>query len=407
MSPVPLSLSLRHGFPDFLDLPWDQPLAGWTGRTERLEEVARGLSRHQVVFVNYSGVLYALKEMPPEGAEKEYGLLGQIEEMRLPAVLPVGHALTETERSPASILITRFLDRALPYRSLFMRSGLLRYREHLLDAIAGLLVQLHLAGVFWGDCSLSNTLFRRDAGMLQAYLVDAETAEIYPQGLAPTLRYHDLEIMEENVDGELQEMRASGLIMEGIPIVHTGANIRLRYANLWEEITREVIINPQESYRIQERVRALNGLGFSIGEINLEGSENGDQLRLRVVVTDRNFHRDQLHGLTGVVAEERQARQMINEILELQATLSQTANQSIPLTVAAHQWLEKRYQPTLARLQPLIDEGMDPAELYYQVLEHKWYLSEQARRDVGHAAATEDYIQRFGARNEPTEKQAD
>lgn len=54
-----------------------------------------------------------------------------------------------------------------------MSSSLERYRDHLLDAISGLLVQLHLAGTFWGDCSLSNTLFRRDAGALQAYLVDA------------------------------------------------------------------------------------------------------------------------------------------------------------------------------------------------------------------------------------------
>jgi hypothetical protein len=396
----PLSISLRLDHPDFLDLPWHLPLSEWSGQSGRLEEVPRGLSRHPVVFVNYSGALYALKEMPKGQAEKEYNRLLEMEDQRLPAVTPVGHVQTQLSRGPASVLITRYLDRSLPYRSLFMQRGLMGYREHLLDAIAGLLVQLHLVGVFWGDCSLSNTLFRRDAGALQAYLVDAETAEIDPENFSPRLRFHDLEIMEENVDAELLEMVAGGLVSEGIPIYDTGANIRLRYQSLWEEITREEVINPGERYRIQERIRALNSLGFSIGEVKLEGSEGGEQLRLRVFVTDRNFHRDQLFGLTGIEAEEMQARKMVNEIHEIKAILSQVNNRSTPLGVAAFHWLENRYQPVTAALQSLADQTNDFPELYCQLLEHKWYLSEKAQRDVGHEAAVEDYLQQFGGKNE-------
>jgi hypothetical protein len=396
----PLSISLRLDHPDFLDLPWHLPLSEWSGQSGRLEEVPRGISRHPVVFVNYSGALYALKEMPKGQAEKEYNRLLEMEDQRLPAVTPVGHVQTQLSRGPASVLITRYLDRSLPYRSLFMQRGLMGYREHLLDAIAGLLVQLHLVGVFWGDCSLSNTLFRRDAGALQAYLVDAETAEIDPENFSPRLRFHDLEIMEENVDAELLEMVAGGLVSEGIPIYDTGANIRLRYQSLWEEITREEVINPGERYRIQERIRALNSLGFSIGEVKLEGSEGGEQLRLRVFVTDRNFHRDQLFGLTGIEAEEMQARKMVNEIHEIKAILSQVNNRSTPLGVAAFHWLENRYQPVTAALQSLADQTNDFPELYCQLLEHKWYLSEKAQRDVGHEAAVEDYLQQFGGKNE-------
>ena len=80
-----------------------------------------------------------------------------------------------------------------------------------------LLVQLHLAGIYWGDCSLSNTLFRRDAGALQAYLVDAETAEIHPARLSPVLRHHDLEIMVENIDGDLVDLEALGLSTPQFP----------------------------------------------------------------------------------------------------------------------------------------------------------------------------------------------
>lgn len=367
-------------------------MSEWSQHCPLLEEVPRGLSRHPVEFVNYSGTIYAIKEMPPGLAEEEYNLLLHMEGLRLPGVTPVGHAVNETTQGPRSVLITRFLDRSLPYRSLFMRSSLVRYRDHLLDAMAGLMVQLHLNGVYWGDCSLSNTLFRRDAGTLQAYLVDAETAEIYPGYVSPTLRFHDLQIMEENVDGDLADLGAANLLMDGIVLDDTSASIRIRYQNLWEEITRQVIIHPDEKYRIQERIQVLNSLGFSIGEVLLQGGEEGDNLSLRVVVTDRNFHQDQLLSFTGIEAEEMQARQMMNEIHELKATLSQSQNRSTPLSLAAFKWLEEIYLPTLESLHPLVDQYSDPAELYCQVLEHKWYLSERAHHDVGHQAAVEGYL---------------
>ncbi|MBN1148601.1 MAG: DUF4032 domain-containing protein [Anaerolineales bacterium] len=399
MNALPQNISLRAGSPDFLDLPWDLPLLAWPGCCDRLEDAPRGVSRHPVVFVNYAGVLYALKELPLGVAENEYDLLREINELKLPAVAPVGHAQTENTNGQVSVLITRYLENSLPYRMLFMSQGLERYRSHLLDAIAGLLVQIHLAGVYWGDCSLSNTLFRRDAGVLRAYLVDAETAEIYPDYFPPTMRLHDLQIMEENLDGDLRDLHAAGLILgidPTVPVADTGAYIRLRYQRLWDEITHEDIVNPDEHYRIQERIRALNELGFSVGDVELAAAQGGNQLRLRVAVTDRNFHRDQLYSLTGLDAEEMQARKMMNEIQELRATLSRQHNRSTPLGAAAFHWLEQVFAPTAARLADLTDEYTTLAELYCQILEHKWYLSEQAHRDVGHQAAIEDYLHRFG-----------
>jgi len=388
--------SFRPGFPDFSDLPWNLPLGQWAGVCPRLEQVPIGLTRHTVVFVNYEGVLFALKELSPSIAEIEYRVLLELETQRLPAVTPVGYVLASPGAEATSVLITRFLDRSIPYRSLFMGSGLVRYREHLLDAIASLLVQLHLAGIYWGDCSLSNTLYRRDAGALQAYLVDAETAEIHPAPVPPTLRHHDLEIMEENVSADLSELAALRFLSENIPIDDVAAYIRLRYRRLWEEITRDVVISPDERYRIQERIRALNDLGFSVGDVSLNDTTGGSQLHLRVAVTDRSFHRDQLLSLVAVEAEEQQARKMMNEIQEIKATLSQVNNRSVPLNAAAFHWLEHIYQPTLERLSALVHGDMSAAELYCQVLEHKWYLSERAQRDVGHIAAADDYLRKFG-----------
>lgn len=388
-----LSLQVRPGHPDFLDLPWDRPLERWGDACDRIVEVQRGISRHPVLFVQYGGVLYAVKELPPRVGEREYGALRWLEDQELPAVVAAGHARVRTAGGAGSVLITRFLESSLPYRALFGH-GAPAFRGRLLDAIAGLLVRLHLAGFFWGDCSLSNTLFRRDAGELQAYLVDAETSEWHPS-LSDGQRRHDLEILEENVTGDLADVAA----MHGQPsppdLHETALEIRDRYERLWGEITREETLSPSESWRIHERIRTLNALGFTVGEVRLEATGDGSRLRMRTIVTDRDYHRNLLHALTGLVTEDRQAKLMVNEIQELRATLQRSENRSVPLSVAAYRWATDRYQPTARRLAPLVGRRGEPAELYCQLLEHKWYLSERARRDVGLQVALDDYLRRF------------
>lgn len=390
------SLHVRQGHPDFLDLPWDLPVEDWTGRCARVVEVPRGLSRHVVVFVNYGAAIYALKEMPARVAQREYDVLRGLEERRLPSVVPVGLVVQDEDgRAPEErhgVLVTQFLASSMPYRVLFMHQGLERYRSRLLDSMAGLLVRLHLGGFFWGDCSLSNVLFRRDAGELQAYAVDAETSELHER-LSPGQRELDLQIMEENVAGGLADLAARVELPEELgDFQETAASIRLRYERLWAEINRELILQPHESYRIHERIRTLNELGFSVGEVELLASGQGSQLRMRTIVTDREYHRHQLHGLTGIVAEERQASLLLSEIQEMKATLTRQLDRSVPLSVAAFRWLDERYHPTLSALQQQLGRTTDPAELYCQVLEHKWFLSERAKRDVGLKAAVQDYV---------------
>ena len=390
-----LSISVRPGQPDFIDLPWHLPLASWRGATPRLVEMQRGLSRHEVVFAEYGSAVYALKELPPGRAEKEYGLLRGMEERHLPAVTAAGHARAlvtdEGERVENSVLITRYLDGSLPYRTLFMNQGLERYRERLLDAMAGLLVRLHLGGFYWGDCSLSNTLFRRDAGELQAYMVDAETSEIHEQ-LSDGQRTLDLQILEENLQGDLADLTLVTTLPAALSVAQTGANIIGRYQRLWAEINRQVTLSPHESYLIQDRIRALNELGFSVGEFELIKTGEGDRLRMKSIVVDRDYHRRLLHGLTGLVAGDRQAALIINEVKELRAQVASEQNRSVGQSMAAYKWLGERYQPVTQKLREALGPDEDLTELYCQVLEHKWYLSERAKRDVGLDAALDDYL---------------
>ncbi len=366
-----------------------------------MEEVQHGISRHPVVFVNYDGILYAIKELPPSVARKEFDLLAKINSLSLPCVRPVGYADLRRQSGDASILFTRYLEASIPFPYLFTSKVVRHIQTHLLDAIAGLLVQLHANGFYWGDCSLSNVLFRRDAGALQAYLVDAETAEYHLPQVSAMLRFHDLEIMQENIVGELTDLQMSENISSLYPLAETGAYIQQRYRELWEEITREAVFSHDELYKLQERIRALNALGFSVKDIELKNEDHGNRLKLRIFVSDRNFHRNQLLEITGLYAEDRQAQKIINEINELKANMANTGNPNISLEAVAYHWLEHVYKPVVEQLRPFFQNrehpkiNADPIELYCQILEHKWYLSERAQHDVGHQAAVDDFIKQF------------
>jgi hypothetical protein len=177
-----LQLTASTDQADLLFLPWEIPLGEWPADT--LVALPRGISRHVVRFVRVGGVVYAVKETLERLARREYELLFDLGRRRVPCVDPIavvtGRTSPTGEELPAA-LVTQHLQFSLPYRALFSTTLRPNAAVRLLDALALLLVRLHLSGFSWGDCSLSNTLFRRDAGAFAAYLVDAETGDIYHQ----------------------------------------------------------------------------------------------------------------------------------------------------------------------------------------------------------------------------------
>jgi len=181
-----------------LEHPWHLPLARWDPGLV-LEVPQRGLSRHIVRFIAQEGGVFALKEISEPLARREYALLSQFQEEGLPAV-PVLGVCVDRPNGQDAILVTRYLEYSMSYRYLFSRPTGHHSVPQLIDTIVVLLVRLHLAGVFWGDCSLSNTLFRLDAGTLAAYLVDAETAERHPE-LSHGQRTYDVDLARERIGG--------------------------------------------------------------------------------------------------------------------------------------------------------------------------------------------------------------
>jgi hypothetical protein len=258
----------------------------------------------------------------------------------------------------------------------------------LLSAMAELLVRLHLGGFFWGDCSLSNTLFRRDAGGLSAYLVDAETGELHDQ-LTNGQREHDLSIARINLFGEFSDLEAGGLLDEALNPLVLVETIESRYRELWAELTEVEEFDTGELHRIERRVRRLNALGFDVAELDITTDFAGSTVRIQPKVVDAGHHQRRLIRLTGLDTEENQARRLLNDLDYFRAWTDQ---QNADEQVVAHQWLTNRFEPVVQSVPEEMRAKLEPAELFHEVLEHRWFLSEQAGAEVPITAAAEDYV---------------
>ncbi len=384
-----LRVTAAAGEHDLLFLPWDIPLEEWPQSV--LVALPRGISRHIVRFVRLSGAVYAVKETVEPIAQREYDLLFELGRRDVPCVDPVaivgGRTDADGEDLPAAI-ITRHLEFSLPYRALFSTTLRPDTMARLIDALAVLMVRLHLVGFEWGDCSLSNTLFRRDAGAFAAYLVDAETGEMRDR-LSDGQRNYDLMTAETNVGGELLDVEASGRLHSSIDPIATSLLVRSRYETLWHEITAAESIGFGERHRLDARVRRLNDLGFDVAELSVVSEEGGSRIRVTPKVVDVGHHSRRLLRLTGLDVEENQARRLLNELDTYRVELDLPASEE---EVIAHKWVAEVFEPITGMVPAELRGKLEPAEMFHEVLEHRWFMGERLRRDVTLNEAAEDYV---------------
>jgi len=372
-----------------ITLPWETPLAEWP--EESLVALPRGISRHVVRFVRVGSDVYAVKEVLEHLARHEYRLLRDLTRLDTPSVEPVGVVTTrhDADGGPLdSVLVTKHLQFSLPYRSLFSRGVRQDTVNRLVDAMVVLLARLHLIGFLWGDVSLSNTLFRRDAGSFAAYLVDAETGELHDQ-LTDGQREHDLQIARVNLFGEFCDLEAGGLLDANLDPLTLVQTIESRYRELWAELTEVEEFDGSEMHRIEGRVRRLNALGFDVAELDITTDFAGSTIRIQPKVVDAGHHSRRLLRLTGLDTEENQARRLLND---LDAYRARTDQQGADESIVAHQWLTNRFEPVVNLVPSGMRKKLEPAELYHEVLEHRWFMGEKAGREIAIDEAAQSYM---------------
>ena len=388
--PSQLNITAATAEPALLDLPWHLPLENWP--KENIASLPKGLSRHTVRFAHLGDHVIAIKETLFDLAKREYEMLRRLEKLSIPCVEPfaiINNRTDENGEELPAVLITRHLKFSLPYRAMWSQGLREQTAKRLVDALALLLVRLHLVGFFWGDVSLSNTLFRRDAGKFAAYLVDAETGQLYDSRLSNGQRENDLEIARVNIAGELMDLVASGKAASELDPREISQRIVDKYHELWKELTAIETFADSERWRISRRVQRLNELGFDIEELSMSQDQDLHTVKIQPKVVDAGHHARRLLLLTGLDVEENQARRLLNDIDEYRL-----ANQrpGIDEEVLAHQWLSEVYEPVVGAIPAEFTGRLEPAEIFHEVLEHRWYMSEKKGSDVPLIDAVRSYV---------------
>jgi hypothetical protein len=385
---MPRFLSSR---PDsrLIPLPWELPLAEWP--EENLVALPRGISRHVVRFIRVGSSVYAAKEVLEHLALHEYRMLTDLHRAGTPSVEPlavVSGRVGEDGVPLDPVLVTRHLAFSLPYRALFTQGVRPETVSRLLDALVLLLARLHLVGFLWGDVSLSNVLFRRDAGEFAAYLVDAETGELH-ESLTKGQREHDLQIATTNLYGEFSDLEAGQLLDASLDPQRLTESIIARYRELWSELTEAEEFAGTEMSRIEKRVRRLNALGFDVAELAIDTLEGGSKIRIQPKVVDAGHHARRLLRLTGLDTEENQARRLLNDLDTFRARTNQTETDE---AVVAHQWLTQSFQPVVDAVPAELRGKREGAQIYHELLDYRWYASQREHREVPLLEAVHGYI---------------
>ena len=387
-----LSITASMGSAELLELPWDLPLEKWPKAA--VAALPKGISRHIVRFVHLGPHIVAIKETTQALAVREYDMLRKLDRLDVPCVEPVAIVSGRTDHTGDPLptaLVTRHLRFSLPYRALYSQSLRPDTARRLADALAALLVRLHIVGFFWGDVSLSNTLFRRDAGAFAAYLVDAETGELMPGSLSDGQRENDLEIARVNVAGELLDLQAGGRLDEDIDPLEISESILLSYRALWDELTGWESFDQSERWRIAQRVQRLNDLGFDIENLSISSDESGSKLTIQPKVVDAGHHTRRLLRLTGIDAGENQGRRLLNDLDAFRAF--HYPQEEVDEEVVAHEWLSQVYDKVMKAIPKEFRGKLEPAEIFHQWLEHRGMKSREEDRDVGFKESVAAYME--------------
>jgi len=378
-------------------LPWNQSLELWPEDPHLTEK--RGISRHIVRLVRSTddpdSEVYAVKETVSEFANREYKILRELKQLDAPSVQSVavveGRTDNDGEELPCA-LVTRFLPFSLPYRVLLSGKDVTAEDVTLMaNALALLLVRLHLLGFWWGDCSLSNTLFRRDAEGFAAYLVDAETGE-FQRSLSDGQREHDLEIAHFNVAAELEDLALSGVLYAGMDPIRASNALIKRYHRLWAALKERQVLDPKDRHAVERAMRQLHDLGFAVEEVSVQledGNEDSGKLYFQPKLVAAGYHKNRLRELMGLDTEELQAKRLLASFDRFRG---REKSPKPPVHDSARRWLEEVFNPTVALIPLELQGRIEVAQFFHEALEHRWYLSEKAGHDVGLEFAAQSYV---------------
>jgi len=195
------------------------------------------------------------------------------------------------------------------------------------------------------------------------------------------------------------DLEAGGYLSPSVDPIVVSQTIVDRYRSLWRELTGRERFEQGCRWRIDDRIRRLNELGFDVDELTISTDFGGATIQIQPKVVDAGHHSRRLLRLTGLDVEENQARRLLNDLDTFRAAQDR---QNDDEALVAHDWLSTVYEPVTRTVPRNLTKKLEPAEVFHEVLEHRWYLSEAAGHDIPIQKVIDDYI-RFVLPGKPDE----
>ncbi len=213
----------------------------------------------------------------------------------------------------------------------------------------------------------------------------------------------DLRIARTNIAGDFLDLQAGGIIDPGVDPLAASDRLLEAYSALWAELTRVEEFSINERWRIDERIRRLNDLGFDLGELTVTTDLDGVSLLVEPKVVEPNHHSRRLLRLTGIGANENQARAMLNDLDAYRSAAASaespdqdgggshgfggahgSAGSPVELSEdeAARIWLAEVYKPLIDAIPDSLAHKLEPAQIFYEFVEHRRVMSRARQRDI-------------------------
>ena len=389
MVPMALQLLAAPSDPALLDLPWGTPLEDWP--PDQLVALPRGLSRHVVRFVRLGEAVYAVKEIAENAALREYGLLRQLERREMPAVEAVAvvsgrvddRAIRWTRPSSPGTCSSRCpTARCSPRRCAATRP-------------TGCSTPSPRCSCGCTPPGSTGATARSPTRCSGATPVRSRRTSSMPRPASCTARCRTVSV---GTTSSWPAPTSPVSCSTWKPAAScTPRSTRSRPRTWWPRATATCgrscsgseTFDTGERYRIDQRIRRLNELGFDVAELNIVTDIDGRTVQLEPKVVDAGHHSRRLLRLTGLDVEENQARRLLNDLDAYRAAKDVQGESE---EIVAHRWVDDSFEPVVRAVPKDLRGKLEPAEIFHEVLEHRWFLSEREGRDVGLLPAARSYV---------------
>jgi hypothetical protein len=369
------------------DLPWDIQLEEWEAHNVQLLVVRRGDSRHPVIFIERQGVRYAIKETTPRMAEREIRNLQEIEHRGIPTLSPIGtvhvampaialdvpgiRGMRQYINADRGYTVTQLAPRVVPHVLLYRLPLTRRTKQHMLSAVAVLMVELHEHGIYWGDPSLANALLRIDGRQILGIMADAETVEIFPRPIGEGLSEQDLAQFGESLAWQAEDLRQAKGLPEDVQVLDDDdyRYFYQRYRAVRKEHARVTGNHDRNTiYQTQRLIRAMDDWRSIL-------SEKARSAVHQITPVIPGWYQQRIYDLIRITIPRASAHRFYNLIVGHKNIMTKNSGHEVSLEEAAQDWYDNYHLPTILLLSQHLTNEQDPMQAYFAIMQHKWDMS--------------------------------